>query len=253
METEMKGHARTLRHSLERHLNAYVLAANAAGVSALALAQPADAKIVYTPAHKQIRIHQKILLDLNHDGITDFEVHLTGRVSGRGGYYFRTLAAAPRGGTKGMNAIWGVESKSNWCAAALSSGIQVGPNSPLQERALLMFRTSVAQDQSACQWQNQPSANLGLRFTIAGKTHFGWARFSTVSGIFLTGYAYETIPNKPIIAGKTHGEDDIDPGPGASLTNPIPDIPQPASLGALALGAPGLSIWRREQSIVAKQ
>jgi hypothetical protein len=120
--------------------------------------------------------------------------------------------------------IWGVESKNNWCAAALSSGIQVGPNRPLQERALLMFRTSVEQDQSACQWQNQPSANLGLRFTIAGKTHFGWARFSTVSGIFLTGYAYETIPDKPIITGRTHGKDE-------------------ATLGRLAQGASGISAW----------
>jgi hypothetical protein len=66
----------------------------------------------------------------------------------------------------------------------------------------------------------------------------------------LTGYAYETIPNKPIITGKTKGPDDganDDPGPGASVANPIPEIPQPASLGALAMGSSGLSIWRRKE------
>jgi hypothetical protein len=44
------------------------------------------------------------------------------------------------------------------------------------------------------------------------------------------GYAYETVPNKPIIAGKTGGADVI--------------TPQPASLGHLATGAPAIPIWR---------
>jgi hypothetical protein len=38
----------TLSESLQRHLNAYALAASAAGVGMSALAQPAEAKIVYT-------------------------------------------------------------------------------------------------------------------------------------------------------------------------------------------------------------
>jgi hypothetical protein len=100
-----------------------------------------------------------------------------------------------------------------------------------------------------------------LKFSAKGKVHFGWARFVTHSRprptAELTGSAYETIPNKPIITGKTKGPDDNsveqpnDPGPGASLTNPFPDKPQPASLGALAMGAPGLSIWRRKESLAA--
>ena len=60
----------------------------------------------------------------------------------------------------------------------------------------------------------------------------------------LTGYAYETIPGKAIIAGATKGPDDAEPT--ASLKAPTP---APATLGMLALGAPGLSIWRREESM----
>jgi hypothetical protein len=76
---------------------------------------------------------------------------------------------------------------------------------------------------------------LGLGFQITGKTHYGWARLNvkvskTAISATLTGYAYETIPNKPIIAGKTHGKDVI--------------ALEPASLGALAAGAPGLHTWR---------
>jgi hypothetical protein len=63
----------------------------------------------------------------------------------------------------------------------------------------------------------------------------------------LTGYAYETIPNKSITTGQTKGPDNnsIDE-PIASLAAPTP---QPASLGMLALGASTLSIWRREESM----
>jgi hypothetical protein len=40
-----------LSESLHQRLNMYALVAGAAGVSALALMPPAEAKIVYTPAH----------------------------------------------------------------------------------------------------------------------------------------------------------------------------------------------------------
>jgi hypothetical protein len=62
------------------------------------------------------------------------------------------------------------------------------------------------------------------------------------------GYAYETIPNKPIIAGATHGPDyDAQPASESIETH----TPAPATLGMLALGAPGLSIWRREEEVAA--
>jgi hypothetical protein len=49
----------------------------------------------------------------------------------------------------------------------------------------------------------------------------------------LTGYAYETIANKPIVTGKTHGKDVV--------------TVQPASLGHLAQGSAGLAAWRTSQ------
>jgi hypothetical protein len=65
----------------------------------------------------------------------------------------------------------------------------------------------------------------------------------------LTGYAYETVPNKPITAGKTKGLDEASiEEPNAALTM---STPEPATLARLAMGAPGLSIWRREESAVA--
>lgn len=72
---------------------------------------------------------------------------------------------------------------------------------------------------------------LGLKFVVGGEVHYGWARlsvtlghhrqFDDVSGT-LTGYAYETAPDKPITAGQITGPDVI--------------TVQPETLGGLALG-----------------
>jgi hypothetical protein len=62
-----------LSDSLRQQLNMYALAATAAGVGLLALAQLAEAKIIYTKTHHVIDDHNRYYyLDLNHDGKADF-------------------------------------------------------------------------------------------------------------------------------------------------------------------------------------
>src|SRR5208337_3467742 len=69
-----------LSESVHHQLNAYALAAGAAGVSLLALADPAQAKIVYTPGDVTFGGTPPLYeagrgsyyLDLNHDGFPDF-------------------------------------------------------------------------------------------------------------------------------------------------------------------------------------
>ena len=64
-----------LSDTCQRRLNSYALAATAAGVGSLALALPAEAKIVYTPAHRVMSTSDPqhwYPLDLNHDGVKDF-------------------------------------------------------------------------------------------------------------------------------------------------------------------------------------
>jgi hypothetical protein len=51
----------------------YALAATAAGLGVLAPACTAEAKIVYTPDHQKIPLFSKLNMDLNHDGISDFQ------------------------------------------------------------------------------------------------------------------------------------------------------------------------------------
>jgi hypothetical protein len=57
-------------NNLNRQLGLYSLAAAAAGVSMLALAQPAAGEVVIT--RKTIPIGSLVYLDMNHDGVADF-------------------------------------------------------------------------------------------------------------------------------------------------------------------------------------
>jgi len=102
-------------------------------------------------------------------------------------------------------------------------------------------------------WINVKNRYLGIKFEINGETHYGWARLSVLVQLpltvtaTLTGYAYETVPNKPIVAGQTKEAEETDGSirePEAVLSAPIA---KPAALGLLAAGAPALSIWRRER------
>src|SRR5258708_24407700 len=59
---------------LDKNLTTYVAVASAAGVGLLAAGQLAEAKIVYTPANVTLGRNSTYVLDLNNDGIPDFEI-----------------------------------------------------------------------------------------------------------------------------------------------------------------------------------
>ena len=90
-----------------------------------------------------------------------------------------------------------------------------------------------------------PDSNkfLGVKFQISGQTHYGWVNVNMHTRA-ITGYAYETNANQPILAGEKSGPVKVGATePAQVLAPPI----QPATLGALARGADGLSLWRREE------
>jgi hypothetical protein len=243
-----------LSESIHHQLSMYALAASAAGVGALCFAKPAEAKIVYTPAHMAIEPNGGLFrIDLNHDGTPDFGlsnkwIHT----------YFSNRTLLVHAFQPG-NEIWmtgrykcgGVES----VAAALPKGKRIGPEGEFENSygAAVMAAHSKATNCGVWFGQSNFQAYLGLKFTINGKIHFGWARVKVDTDLqqrpflaTLTGYAYETIPGKAIIAGATKGPDDAEPTAALSSRTP-----EPVTLGALALGAPGLSIWRREEPAAA--
>jgi hypothetical protein len=116
-----------------------------------------------------------------------------------------------------------------------------------------------------CPWLKVKGAYLAVKFVIKEKedsgwkqmTHFGWVRIR-MRGLghneTITGYAYETIPNKAIFTGETTGLNEINDSSLRPNPESLPSSPsEPATLGLLAMGAPGLSIWRRKESLAATQ
>jgi len=222
----------------EHRLNMYALAASAAGVSMLALAQPAEGKIIYTKANKQIGVDTTFHLDLNHDGIADFDLTNSARSATYSGWDWLSAIPARPG-----NAVWGHTIPNHAYASALYANVQVGPKGRFLPSQGLMASTYFLGGRArplwsgTCRgpWGDVANRYLGFKFVIAGKVHFGWGRLNvscvngtaTVSAT-LTGYAYETIPNKPIVTGKVRGGDELD--------RSIPTADGPVTLGQLARG-----------------
>jgi hypothetical protein len=235
-----------LPQSITRQLNMYALAASAAGVGVLALPKPAEAKIVYTPTHQIIGLGDTYQLDLNHDGMPDFIL--------TNGYFCDSGCFYNLGGF-GAGSSNGIAAGRLYRARALRPGARIGFSRHFfpGNRPLVFVNVSTSgKYYQGGYWINVSNRYLGLQFKIKGKFHFGWARLSVKVQkakitATLTGYAYETIPNKAILAGKTTGPDDsgVEQPNHSSLTAPTRE---PATLGLLATGAHGLSIWRRESA-----
>jgi hypothetical protein len=248
--------------SLLKGLNTYALTASAAGVGLLALTQPTEAEVVYTPVH--VLLHgtsSGYNLDVNNDGVIDFtfqqwrsgvtaqnfynlSIHPSDGIEapGRGSSYLTPLkVGAPIGGNKYFFGCY-----------AFCYGILAAYSSNLGRMG---------------RWFNVSNHYLGLKFFVGRDVYFGWARLSVrangmkVSGL-ITGYAFENISGHPIHAGQTSGTfespiyDQEFPTPendhaaaliGKPATEEATPRASPPMLGALAVGANGFTQWRRER------
>jgi hypothetical protein len=220
----------------DSRLNMYVLAATAAGVGIMALAQPAESKIIYTKANKGIGPRTTFHLDLNHDGIADFDLKDTLSSSSAGGM-FAALSALP---DRKQNAIWGHTVGNRGYASALSANVRIGRKGKFLPAAGFMAAYSVSglhPGNFSCTgpWANVSDRYLGMKFAIKGADHFGWARLNVkcngpAVNATLTGYAYETVANRAILTGKKRGADPIANAPTAAASR---------ALGRLAQGSKG--------------
>ncbi len=206
----------------------YALSASAAGVSLLVLAPSVEAKIVYTRAHHVVdRQHPVYMFDLDHDGTNDFKFSYTFQTFRNGSDFEARLTVGAMGFNDEVDVVH-PQSRNSYLPLALKKGTPIGfSNFRLGGGGGTMVGQSSAGPSRPLvtwgYWYNVTNRYLGLAIYISGEEHYGWARLS-VQGITatLTGYAYETVPNKPIIAGKTHGADVVTVGP--------------ATLGRLAVG-----------------
>jgi len=184
-----------LNNQLNKRLLSYVTAAGAAGVGVLAMTQPANAKVVYTPTNRSIVEDSR--LDLNNDNIPDFAFHGPFAFCGTCTY---------------LDVIALKFNKMMSNAQPLASGISVGPDGKFRgiKEEMTDFCTCSGHSAFGGPWLGIQNEYMGFEFNIKGAAHFGWARFSVTDegAITLTGYAYETVSLKPIVTGDTGGDND---------------------------------------------
>jgi len=221
-----------LSESMHKRLSAYTLAASAAGVGVLALAQPAEATIVYKHANIIIGGNSYYLFNPADQSAAPFIfwdsfVYQTYGVFGDRGFFRPYYASGAA-----------VLLATNDLPAAVHAGSIIGSGANFgsgRSGGMLFsygpfFGGTFKHHKGNFKFDKKEY--LGFTFAVSGQPHFGWARLSVsihpyfkknkYTKIHLTGYAYETIPNKPILAGQEHGRDE-------------------ATLGRLAQGATGVS------------
>ncbi|MFZ0416509.1 MAG: hypothetical protein WAM04_00275 [Candidatus Sulfotelmatobacter sp.] len=242
--------------SLDRRLKTYCVAAGAAGVSVLALSEPAaQAEVIYTPAHGPIAFERWSKVDLNHDGVPDVSFFLS---SSNYKVVDRALAARP---ARSQGGIIGYAGAFFPYASALPKGATIGPVRAFVGGSQIMDRTEINHYDasftfSAGAWVKAKGLYLGVKFTVNGATHYGWIRLSVGAPrkleAIITGYAYETVADQPILAGQTSEEvselpasANLEMAPETSPSHPsvsnvFPADARPMSLGMLALGIDGL-------------
>jgi hypothetical protein len=201
-----------LGQALERRLHSYALLG--AGASLGLFAPTAKAEVIYTPADV-VLTRGTLLIDLNGDSVSDFivadEFFPVPRSS------FPVIGKRKLGlrGDSGAGVM-----ASNHGAAVLGNGVTIGSSRTFvdaHQNQLLMLGGRSVYDGSTgtcCfsaygNWKGIRQQYLGLKFTINGETHYGWARFTVKLPLevtapitaILTGYAYESNPGHSIVAG----------------------------------------------------
>lgn len=232
-----------LSNSLEAKLKSYSVAASMAGVGVLAIAHSAEAKIIYHHFGGHVK-HPTDSFVMTKHGAGEFIFHFQS-VSG-----LRKPSSVSGGasrlivyGGKPSNTVVSASSDHTKWAAALESGTKIGPFAGAAKVPMLSGGGDTESIFSYGPWAPGTDVHfsryLGVRFEIRGEVHYGWIRvhINPVCGYckdggkleaYVNGVAYESIPNKPIKAGQEKGNLD----------------PHPATLGALAAGAPAISTWR---------
>ncbi len=251
-------------NNLNRQAALYSIAAAAAGVSLLAIAQPAAGEVVVTKktihiplAHNGVA--EPVKISIANNGIDNFQLTLSSTSLG----IYRFLLAGGSSLQDGLRV--GTGPAFNVYLGALRRGARIGPSNASSQFNEGIVEETVGNGPSNRiffgSWKGSPENRyLGVRFPINGQTHYGWIRLTVttnpdphtpVMSATITGWAYESAPNKAIAAG-TAAIAGSAPEKRAAEVQASNSIRKQggASLGMLAAGADGLTLWRREEGSV---
>jgi hypothetical protein len=248
MSTPIDSTQNTFSTNLNRQIGLYSLAAAVAGVSMLAIAEPAQGEVVVTKKSIPVPISpwptpEPVRISIANNGVDNFSLWRYSLSDHRG---LLVWGASPQDGVITASGFYGR-------ASALARGAKIGASASFFNNYTDLIEATAAFTSgrySRGLWGGNPKDRyLGIRFSINGQFHYGWIRLSVTSNVQLnkqtlsatiTGYAYETVPNKAILAGTA--------GKPTAETH-VPENTQSQSgpsLGMLAAGAEGMPLWRRE-------
>lgn len=211
-----------LLSQLDQHFGkCAVLAAAGVGVGAVATPQVAEAAIV------QVTPGAPIVIPDDLDGLYMNVVTGAGGAVPPAGWDINPYTAGTPG-TGAMN-LWGPTANTWYNPQGVIGGNYNLPiGTVIGGPATAFFRPGGGTNVGPQMNTNSDLNCLGFRFTneVTGGNHFGWIRLqvgATASDRAIVTYAYDDVPDTPIACG----------------------VPEPSSLGLLALGAVGLISRRR--------
>jgi hypothetical protein len=206
---------------LDSRLVSYTLAAGAT----LAASTPCKAQVLFTPNNSFLKPPSSLVIDLNHDGVSDFLLKLK--------EFFATTSSFAYGFV-GRATIYGLRSSNQVVAPfgsprPLKRGDRIASGNIFQPLGVLATGRGY--------WggfDNLQNRFVGVKLVVNGEVHFGWIGFRRVDAkktvqVTLAGWAYETAPDTAILAGDT------------GLTGGY----QPTSLEILSAGHSGIEQRRK--------
>ncbi len=188
-------------------------------ITAMMYSASANAQIIYTDVNPDSTMYTAVdigsndyNLDLNNDGNNDFTLKARANAINTTPYTkSKSVLAAPLNGNA-------VSVNSNTLPIPLQFNAVINSNllfnQPLPPLPLgwitlkdTVFSTSLGGSSTGL-WNNLSDYYLGLRLLQSGQTYYGWVRLrvdvtSTYASLIVRDYAYNSIPNQPILAGQT--------------------------------------------------
>ena len=181
-------------------------------VTAMLFNASANAQIVYTDVNPDTTIScsaigciQSYNLDLNNDATVDFTLYTSYQfvpcTLSTGGIMQRVYVSSQSG--NGIDTLM------------MNANDTIGSNLAFSASSENLRRKTFQGGQcngSSGSWTSTSDHYLGLQITVGASTYYGWARLNVVvPGVYPTStvyfrvkdYAYNSIPNQPILAGQT--------------------------------------------------
>jgi hypothetical protein len=190
--------------NLQKKLKAYSLTAGT-----LTMAAAANGQIMYTDItpDQTVANNTPFALDMNGDAVNDFNFNGIFYQDSTGTYGYSLINVPTANGVLGqlfmsayplpsvLNAGDSIRPSANdWQAGSINGGLQY-------------MAVVVANGPSYGNWGGQNDKYLGVRFTAASQTHYGWIRCSvSADGSIITikDYAYNATPGIGLTAGQSN-------------------------------------------------